>query len=256
MRDIGKTIYEYRMLRKMTQEEFASRLGVTSQAVSKWERGNGLPDVSLIAGICTVLGINTDTLFGITERVVEGGNPMDDTEVKNNLISEPLVVEFSETLIPVICEGLRSDSVLKCRKRLAGQTGILLPIIRFRDNCSLDKDTYRILVYDKEVLREVAKNTEQSFFEELIVWLENYCRSNYDKLINKHTVKILIDNLKNQYPGVADGVVPEQISYLQVEQKLKEKLKAGESIKDLIHIVEELELSTPNDTKGTSKCVY
>ena len=37
---IGETICQYRQLRKLSQEEFASRIGVTAQAVSKWERGN------------------------------------------------------------------------------------------------------------------------------------------------------------------------------------------------------------------------
>ena len=37
--NIGELICQYRQNRKMTQEEFASRLGVTPQAVSKWERG-------------------------------------------------------------------------------------------------------------------------------------------------------------------------------------------------------------------------
>lgn len=36
-------------------------------------------------------------------------------------------------------------------------------------------------------------------------------------------------------------MIPEQISYLKVEMKLKEILEAGESIKDLIHIIENLE---------------
>lgn len=243
MRDMGTTIYEYRVLRKMTQEEFASRLGVTAQAVSKWERGNGLPDVSLITGICTVLGINTDTLFGLTESVVEGGNPIEDTEVKNNLISEVLVVEFSDTLISLISAGVGTDIVCKARKRLAREKGILLPIIRFRDNCSLEKNAYRVLVYDREVMRDKTKDDDNVFFGNLIDWIEDYCYNHYDSIINKHIVKILVDNLKSQYPGVADEVVPEKISYLKVEKKLQEKLKAGESIKDMIHIIEELEIS-------------
>ena len=49
----------------MTQEEFASCLGVTPQAVSKWERGNGLPDVSIFEGICKVLNISANMLLGI-----------------------------------------------------------------------------------------------------------------------------------------------------------------------------------------------
>ena len=92
----GRKIRFYRKKAKMTQDEFASRLGVTPQAVSKWERGNGLPDVSLIEGICSVLEISADTLLGISEKVVESGNPMEDAEIKTNLIAEPLVIEFSD----------------------------------------------------------------------------------------------------------------------------------------------------------------
>lgn len=40
--DLGEIICQYRQNKKMTQEEFASRLGVTPQAVSKWERGGSL----------------------------------------------------------------------------------------------------------------------------------------------------------------------------------------------------------------------
>ncbi len=54
--DIGEIICQCRQNRKMTQEEFASRLGVTPQAVSKWERGIGLPDLSLVRGICQKIG--------------------------------------------------------------------------------------------------------------------------------------------------------------------------------------------------------
>lgn len=55
MNHIGNTISKMRQNKNMTQEEFASRLGVTSQAVSRWERGNSLPDISLISGICNIL---------------------------------------------------------------------------------------------------------------------------------------------------------------------------------------------------------
>ena len=238
---LGEIICQYRQNKKMTQEEFASRLGVTPQAVSKWERGNGLPDVSLIEGICNVLGVDADTLFGITEKVVENGNSIDDTEIKSNLISDPIMVEFSESLIPLICDGLKTPAVQESRKRLARENGMLLPMIRFRDNCALAKDQYRVLVYDKEILTGSTKTNSEAFYQELIAKIEGYCKEHYSKLLNKHTVKILIDNLKNQYPGVADGVIPEQIPYIKVEQRLKEKIRAGESIKDLIHIVEELE---------------
>lgn len=123
--NIGEKICQYRQMQKMTQEEFASRLGVTPQAVSKWERGNGLPDISLIEGICKVLNISANHLLGIEEnRVVENGNAIAEQEIRNNMIAEPLLIEFGEALVPCVVAGLEADYVNQERKELAKRTGI------------------------------------------------------------------------------------------------------------------------------------
>ena len=67
------------------------------------------------------------------------------------------------------------------------------------------------------------------------------CEQNYDRIINKQLVKTMIDNVKELYPGVADGLIPEKISYLQVQRHLQEVLKQGGSIRDMIHMIEDLE---------------
>lgn len=64
-RQIGENISRFRQNRNMTQEEFVSRLGVTPQAVSKWERGASLPDIALLPGICSLLKVRADALLGI-----------------------------------------------------------------------------------------------------------------------------------------------------------------------------------------------
>ncbi len=61
---LGKKIKEYRVLKGITQEELGKLVGVTTQAVSKWERG-GTPDAELLPDIAKVLGVSIDTLFGI-----------------------------------------------------------------------------------------------------------------------------------------------------------------------------------------------
>ena len=61
---IAEVICRGRQNLKMTQEELASRLGVTSQAVSKWECGTGMPDVGLLPGICSVLKVSGNELLG------------------------------------------------------------------------------------------------------------------------------------------------------------------------------------------------
>lgn len=60
---IGEVIRRYRKEKQLTQEEMAKFLGVTAPAVNKWENGNSLPDVALLAPIARLLGITTDTLL-------------------------------------------------------------------------------------------------------------------------------------------------------------------------------------------------
>ena len=60
---IGKFIKECRKKQKLTQEELASKLGVTDKAISKWENGRCLPDVSLFEKICRELDISVNELL-------------------------------------------------------------------------------------------------------------------------------------------------------------------------------------------------
>ena len=60
---IGEVIRKYRKEKDMTQEEMASRLGVTAPAVNKWENGNSMPDIMLLAPIARLLDITVDTLL-------------------------------------------------------------------------------------------------------------------------------------------------------------------------------------------------
>ncbi len=59
----------------LTQEELAGKLGITPQAVSKWENGIGLPDVTLFPLIAKTLGVSTDTLFGIEKEAISNDIP-------------------------------------------------------------------------------------------------------------------------------------------------------------------------------------
>ena len=98
---IGEAISTARQNRKLTQEEFAARLGVTPQAVSKWERGSGLPDISLLPGICTILNIEANRLLGIDcQTIAENNDPAAEQEIRNHLIAEPLAITFGSGLIP------------------------------------------------------------------------------------------------------------------------------------------------------------
>lgn len=61
---INETIARLRKQKGITQEELANSLGVTNQAVSKWESAQCCPDISLLLDIADYFGVTLDTLFG------------------------------------------------------------------------------------------------------------------------------------------------------------------------------------------------
>jgi len=60
---IGKFIFELRKEKNMTQKELADKLGVTDRAISKWENGRGMPDLSLMKPLCKELDITINELL-------------------------------------------------------------------------------------------------------------------------------------------------------------------------------------------------
>lgn len=62
--DLGSNIRQLRRRDKRTQEALAEALGVTPQAVSRWEAGGSYPDMNLIPSIANYFGVTIDELFG------------------------------------------------------------------------------------------------------------------------------------------------------------------------------------------------
>lgn len=86
--DLGNNIRQFRRRDKRTQEALADALGVTSQAVSRWESGGSYPDMNLIPSIANYFGVTIDELFGYTnertKRIDELVSQIYDMKRKNN----------------------------------------------------------------------------------------------------------------------------------------------------------------------------
>ena len=67
---IGEQIKKFRVQKKYTQEKLGSLIGVTTQAVSKWERG-GTPDAEVLPQLADALGVSIDALFGREEQDIQ-----------------------------------------------------------------------------------------------------------------------------------------------------------------------------------------
>ena len=63
MKEFGQLISKKRKQAGLTQNQFAEKLGITPQAVSKWENGVGYPDVTLFPMIAEILGMSIEELF-------------------------------------------------------------------------------------------------------------------------------------------------------------------------------------------------
>lgn len=71
MKQIGKKITDLRKEHNMTQMELADKLGISFQAVSNWERGNTMPDISKLPELADIFHISVDELLNGKAPLVE-----------------------------------------------------------------------------------------------------------------------------------------------------------------------------------------
>lgn len=68
---IGEKIQHLRKKNDITQEKMADYLGITAQAISRWENGAGYPDIEMIPAIANYLGVTTDELLCVESAKIE-----------------------------------------------------------------------------------------------------------------------------------------------------------------------------------------
>lgn len=116
--NIGRIIAAKRKEKGLTQEGLANLLQITPQAVSKWENGVGLPDVTLIPRIANALGVTVSRLFGETEGKGEipeeyKGLPFIVADGKVAVYSTKSVASKIDTLV-TFSDGSTADLIAQC----------------------------------------------------------------------------------------------------------------------------------------------
>lgn len=83
---LGKRIVTNRKRLSLTQDQLAEKLGVTAQAVSKWENEQSCPDISILPQLAKIFGISTDELLGYDhENTVHEAEIVDDNAHNNGI---------------------------------------------------------------------------------------------------------------------------------------------------------------------------
>lgn len=90
---VGKFIAQARREKGLTQRELADKLFISDKTVSKWECGNGLPEVSLMMPLCEILGITVNELL-TGKRLTSSEYQRNAEENIMNLIKEKNETKF------------------------------------------------------------------------------------------------------------------------------------------------------------------
>ena len=85
IKKVGEQIAVLRKVKGLTQSELGERIGVSFQAVSKWERGETLPDVTLLPDLAKILETTVDFILLGSEKVIEYKGKFTVTDMKKGL---------------------------------------------------------------------------------------------------------------------------------------------------------------------------
>lgn len=110
---IGKVVKTLRIEHKLTQKQLADKLGISDKAISKWERGLGAPELSLIGELADLLDVSIDNLLSgdLSRNDFVGGN------MKK---SKYFICSCCQNI--TLCTG--NAEVSCCGKKLTAQTAI------------------------------------------------------------------------------------------------------------------------------------
>lgn len=252
---IGLRLSNCRQDRNLTQEELAGRLGVTPQAVSKWERSISLPDISMLSELARILDVSADWLLGLRAgKHAQTASPGGDSETAaqteqvqqemgnclRNCLS-PLELAFGEGLVPVFMDESSFPEQIRTLKIQLAEEGIWTPVIRVRDLLSLGKTEFSVFSFQNLLYSETLDTIDEGTFYHILSKLKETVRCRYHEILYPDLIKDMVDNLNIRYPALIEGIVPERISYGLLTETAKIVLAGGVSACCLPRIIEFME---------------
>lgn len=168
---LGTKIRQLRRRDGRTQETLAEALGVTSQAVSRWESGGSYPDMNLIPSIANYFGVSIDELFGYTnqrdKKIDSLVSRIREMKWQNNGVDVNIseCIEFARN---ALVEFPGNDKLMSCLASVLYMAGY----VRYGEHHLTDAEGYS--VYDTERHRGYAEWREAiPLYEKALKTLEN-----------------------------------------------------------------------------------
>lgn len=155
---VAGKIHEARIARNMTQMNLADAMGVSYQAVSNWERGNSMPDISKLEDLCRALEISVTELLGMESRETEAVKTYLEEEEK--IIPAAMLSHIAPMLLP-------SEVKAQARKQKLNVAD-LVGIAPYLDEDFLEELTKDMEVESLLVLQSLAPYLDEEVLDELV----------------------------------------------------------------------------------------
>jgi len=278
---IGERIKILRKNKGLTQKELSEKVGVTEQAVSKWERGKSYPSIDVIQSITRILDCSPNDIFAYTdgERNLSSTAILGLTDkVEAGITPDIIMLEIGVSLVELFTDESRKtfNALQGLRVTMSQKYGIIVPMIRIRDITELAPHDYRICIGSKEIDRNTvypsmmwgrsidAVEGDIKGIEPIsgwsIVWtnriqegltsttqtivghLEHVILNHFDKIISLQYVSDVIDIIAKKNSIIKSYVVPDRVSY-QLLKKVLSKLVVEKNccINGLVQIIEAID---------------
>ena len=183
---IGKKIKQARINQNMTQMNLADAMGVSYQAVSNWERGNSMPDISKLADLCRALHISVNELLGI-----------ESTAVTKAMAQEELTMEELSEVAPVLPPKVIMEQSKRENKKLSLRR--IAYVVPFLDEENLDQLIENSDLSDLDGLDEIAPFLSKSALDHIITrCIESGNLDNIEELapfLDKETLNRVVDTI-------------------------------------------------------------
>lgn len=243
----GSRLKAVRQDRGYTQKRLAAALGVTEQAVSKWERGSSYPDIPILDGLSKVLECSLDFLFQVEagrKNLLNQNSIERREEIKGALLPDIISLEFGCDLVPMFAEEMEKGfpHIIEMRRKMAFRWGLVIPPVRMMDKVSMPAGEYRFRLNGIVVYTDTQNASGEEGLVQILENLEEHIFRNIELVLNNQAVYSMVKNLREQYPYVAEGVVPEKIPYSLLRQVIVHMVKeCGYTASPLILIIQYLE---------------
>lgn len=234
----SETIKGLRKERGNTQEELAEHLGISVQAVSKWERGDGMPDISLLPGIASFYDTTVDFLLGC-----------------DTIRKQEDIAVFTEKAHALLNQGKRKERLELCReyqKKYPNDETVMYSLMYDLFSVDWKKNSDEIISIASKLLK--SNNTQYHFGAVQLLAFIHSKLGNYDIAVkyarsipaNKDILKTvlkgdeLVEHCKLYFWKICDDMYHTVTRFWECAEAdyiAEERHKIGKSIYDVFNTV-------------------